>query len=295
MTTVHALDDLEDVKELLSYQGQLPVRVVPYTQSRDVQAVAALGLRQIGGCGQVALDGDFDPHTAALLEPYNDQPDTCGTLYYTDKALRAYVLEANQANLQMALHCLGSGAIEQLLNAYEYALERDPRDNHRHRIEHFQLPTPEQIERAKRLGVLLATQPSFNHFWPHTSGYPEVVGQARALQVDPVRRLTDNDLEVAFGSDSPVTPMQPMLWIHSAVNHSNPDERIPVDLALRLCAQTGSRFAFEEHIKGALEPGKLGDCVILDADLLTVPASALKEVAIQATIVGGQVVHEDRA
>ncbi|MCP4168876.1 MAG: amidohydrolase [Chloroflexi bacterium] len=291
VTTLHALDDMQDIRALLSYGDRLPVRVVPYTQSKDVAAVKALGVGQIGGCGQVMVNGDFGPHTAALLEPYDDDPSTTGKLYYSDAELDAYVLESHLAGLQVGLHCVGSAAVEQLLNAYEAALTRHPRPDHRHRIEHFELPAPGQAERAKRLGLILAMQPSFNHFWPHHSEYPEVVGEERALRVDPVKSVLDAGLHVAYGSDSPVTPMNSLLWMHSAVNHSNPAERISAERALRLCTETGSWFSFEEQDKGTLAVGKLGDFVLLDSDPLATPSQKIKDIGVLKTVVGGLVVY----
>ncbi len=292
ITTLHALDDLDHVKELLAYEDKLPLRIVPYCQTQDVAAVKALGLRQIGGCGQVMVDGDFGPHTAALLDPYLDEPGTRGTLYYEDKALAEFVHSAHAAGLQVALHCIGSGAIEQLLNAYEHSLETAPRRDHRHRIEHFQLPAPGQAARARRLGVALATQPAFNHFWPHDTGYPEALGWPRALQMDPLRSLLEEQLPVAFGSDSPVTPLRPLLWVHSAVNHSNQTERIPVDQALHSATAAGSWVAFEEKEKGTLDVGKLGDLVVLSANPLNAPPDEIKDIQVLKTIVGGRVVYE---
>jgi predicted amidohydrolase YtcJ len=294
ITTLHALDDLEHVRALLAYQEHLPLRIVPYTQTRDVASVRGLGLRQIGGCGQVMVDGDFGPHTAALLEPYLDKPETRGTLYYQDAELQGYVEEVHNAGLQLGLHCVGSAAIEQLLKAYEHALTNRPRPNHRHRIEHFELPAAGQAERARKLGLLLATQPAFNYYWPHNNEeYSRVIGAKRALQVDPVRSLLQAGVHIAFGSDSPVTPLRPLLWVHSAVNHSNLSERISVETALKLASQAGSYLAFEEAEKGTLEPGKLADFVILAENPLAVAPDHLKDIAVLKTAVNGEIVFDE--
>lgn len=293
ITTLHALDDLQDVTTLLEMEDQLPVRLIPYTQTKDVQAVLKLGLKQIGGCAGMILDGDFGPHTAALLEPYQDRPDTQGVLYWSDAELESFVFEAHCAGLQIALHCVGSGAIEQLMNAYEKALQALPRPDHRHRIEHFELPAAHQFKRAKRLGLHLAVQPAFNYYWPHDSEeYPRVIGNVRALQVDPLCRLLKSDLPVALGSDSPVTPLCPLLGIHSAVNHSNPVERISAEQALYLSTTAGAQFAFEENEKGSLEIGKLGDFVLLAQNPLQVAAEKIKDIEVLKTIVGGEIVYD---
>jgi predicted amidohydrolase YtcJ len=290
VTSLHALDDLVSVRRLLACQERLPVRVRPYTQTRSVEKVRALGLKQIGGCGTVMLDGDFDPHTAALHEAYTDEPQTRGKLYYSDTELNDYIEEAHRAGLQIALHCVGSAAIEQLLNAYERSLIRYPRADHRHRIEHFELPEPGQAERARRLGVCLAVQPSFNHYWPHTSGYPELVGAERAERVDPLASLMGLDIAMGLGSDSPVTPLRPLLWIHSAVNHSNPRERISAAAALALATRGGSYLGFEESLKGTLEPGKLADLVWMDQDPCKAPAELIGDICVLKTMVGGKIV-----
>ncbi len=293
ITTLHALEELPEVRAILSNQDLAPLRIIPYSQSKDVQAVLALGLQQIGGCGSMIVDGDFGPHTAALLEPYADQPETCGVLYWQDEDLERFVMAAHRAGLQIALHCVGSAAIEQTLKAYEKALRAYPREDHRHRIEHFELPAEGQAERALRLGVVLAMQPAFNHYWPHDGEeYPRVVGEERAGLVDPVSRVVRAGLPVSFGSDAPVTPLRPLLGIHSAVNHSNLHERISVETALRITTMGGAWASFEEDEKGSLEIGKLGDLVMLGADLLKAPAHEIKDIPILKTIIGGEIVYE---
>jgi predicted amidohydrolase YtcJ len=117
----------------------------------------------------------------------------------------------------------------------------------------------DQILRAQRLGVALAIQPPFNHYWPHTNYY-RYVGKDRALKVDQVRTFMRPNLLVAGGSDSTVTPMGPLIGVHAAVNHSNPAERVGVYDAMELYTLNAARIAFQEDDRGSLEVGKLGDC-----------------------------------
>lgn len=293
ITTLHALEELPEVRAILNNKELAHLRIIPYSQTKDVQTVQALGLKQIGGCGSMIVDGDFGPHTAALLEPYADQPETSGVLYWQDEDLDHFVLAAHRAGLQIALHCVGSAAIEQTLNAYEKALRAYPRKDHRHRIEHFELPAEGQAERALQMGVALAMQPAFNHYWPHDGEeYPRVVGVERAELVDPVSRILTAGLPVSFGSDAPVTPLRPLLGIHSAVNHSNPNERISVETALNLTIKGGAWFSFEEQEKGSLEIGKLGDLVLLGEDPLRTPVEKIKDIPVVKTIIGGEIVYE---
>jgi len=293
ITTLHALEgDLtgedEAVKEFASAMPDLPLRFVLYYQTMDVDRVLKLGLPRIGGC--ILLDGDVGPHTAALSEPYVDDPTCYGTLYHTQEEIDAFVLEAHTAGLQVAMHAVGDGAVEQALNAYEAALTVHPRDDHRHRIEHCEVIREDQIQRAQRLGVALAIQPPFNHYWPHAEYYP-TLGEERAWQVDPVRRLMRPGLLIAAGSDSTVTPLGPMIGVHAAVNHSNPAERVSVQEGLELYTTKAARIAFEEHDKGSLEVGKLGDFVALGDDPFEVDPSRIKDIPVEMTVIGGNIVY----
>jgi len=293
LTTVHALEGDaagEDaaIELFLDAMPDLPLRFVLYYQTMDVVRVVGLGLPRIGGC--ILLDGDMGPHTAALSEPYADAPDCYGTLYHEQGEIDAFVLKAHQAGLQVALHAVGDGAVEQALNAYEAALQTLPREDHRHRIEHCEVIRNDQIQRAQRLGVALAIQPPFNHYWPHTE-YVRILGQERAQKVDPVRTLMRPGLLLAGGSDSTVTPLGPLIGVHAAVNHSNPAERVSVQEAMELYTLSAARIAFEEQDKGSLEVGKLGDLTILAQDPFEVQPDRIKDIAVEMTAVGGNVAY----
>jgi len=294
ITTLHALEGgltsrEKAVQTFLAAIPDLSLRIVFYYQTMDVDKVVALGLPRIGGC--ILLDGDVGPHTAALSEPYADDPDCYGTLYHTQQEIDAFVQKAHTAGLQVAMHAVGDAAVEQALNAYEAALAAHPRDDHRHRIEHCEVIRKDQIQRAQRLGVALAIQPPFNHYWPHTEYYP-LLGEERAWKADPVHTLLRPGLLVAGGSDSTVTPLGPLIGVHAAVNHSNPAERVSVQEGLELYTLNAARIAFQEADRGSLEEGKLGDLVVLAEDPFQVAPSHIKDIPIEMTIVGGQIVYQ---
>jgi predicted amidohydrolase YtcJ len=296
LTTVHALDgsdEAEDqsVRALLDIAPELPVRLVVWYQTMDVDAVLELGLPRIGGC--ILLDGDFGPHTAALLEPYADQPDNRGSLYHTQEEVDVFVEAAHRAGLQIAMHAVGDWAAEQALNAYERALERWPRPDHRHRIEHFEVYDQELVERTRQLGVHLAIQPPFNVYFGGHTRLNSILGEERALRSDPVRSLVKAGVPVGGGSDSTVTPMQPLYGVFSAVNHSNPTERIDVDRALQLYTLDNAALAFEEKEKGSLQVGKLGDLVVLADDPTSVTPETIADIAVEMTVVGGEIVFPE--
>jgi predicted amidohydrolase YtcJ len=293
ITTLHALegDDTGDdraVLNLMAAMRGLLLRFVLYYQTMNVDRVLTLGLPRIGGC--ILLDGDIGPRTAALSEPYVDDPACYGTLYHSQEEIDAFVLKAHRAGLQVAMHAVGDGAVEQALRAYEAALVAFPRDDHRHRIEHCEVIREDQILRAQRLGVALAIQPPFNHYWPHTEYYT-TLGEERAWEADPVRTLMRPGLLIAGGSDSTVTPLGPLIGVHAAVNHSNPAERVSVQEALELYTINAARIAFEEREKGSLQMGKLGDFVVLAKDPFAVDPGHIKDIPIDMTVIGGEVVY----
>jgi predicted amidohydrolase YtcJ len=236
------------------------------------------------------LDGDVGPHTAALSQPYADAPECHGTLYYSQEQIDAFALQAHEQGLQVAMHAVGDAAVQQALDAYERALSAYPRDDHRHRIEHCEVIRDDQIQRARELGVALAIQPPFNHYWPHTEYYP-TLGQERAWKADPVRTLVRAGLLIAGGSDSTVTPLGPLIGTHAAVNHTNPGERIGVQEALELYTTNAARIAFQESDRGSLQVGKMGDFVVLGEDPFEIDPGHIKDIAVEMTVIGGDVVY----
>jgi predicted amidohydrolase YtcJ len=189
------------------------------------------------------------------------------------------------------MHAVGDAAVEQALSAYEAALSTYPCDDHRHRIEHCEVIQEDQVRRAQRLGVALAIQPPFNHYWPHDEYYP-TLGEERAWKADPVRSLMRPGLLVAGGSDSTVTPLGPLIGVHAAVNHSNPAERVSVQEGLELYTINAARIAFQEADRGSLEAGKLGDFVVLAEDPCEVAPSQIKDIPIEMTVIGGDIVYQ---
>jgi len=294
LTTIHALEgnDQKDdpmVASLLDIQPELPLHLVIWYQTTDVAAVKRLGLPRIGGC--ILLDGDFDPHTAALSEPYEDDPAETGTLYYSQDFVNDFVERAHRAGLQIAMHAVGDRAARQALDAYERALQKWPRDDHRHRIEHFEIYDRALVARARELGVYLAIQPPFNgHAGGHNS-YVHLLGRERSMRLDPVASLIQDGLRVGGGSDSTVTPLKPLHGVHCAVNHSNPRERISVHRALQLYTMDNAYLAFEENERGSIEKGKAGDFVVLSEDPLAAARESIGDIQVEMTVFGGEIVY----
>ena len=293
ITTLHALDggDLGpgDTKVIWANRDKLPLRIVCYNQSMDLGEVKELELPRVGGC--ICSDGAFEAHTAALFEPYADEPDNYGALTYNQATMDKFILEANRSGLQIAVHCESERSIEQVLWAMEKALRDFPRTDHRHRIEHLELPTYNQIERMAKAGIMTGMQPAFIPAFigqQDMEFYVVLLGGARLNRVHPYRTILDHGIPICGGSDSPVTPYDPLIGIQAAVNHPNTDERVTLHEALEMFTTTAAWSAFEEKEKGTIEPGKLADLVVLSADPFAVDAEKIAGININQVFVAGQ-------
>lgn len=307
ITTVHALDGgspdgrgwlpQRDVEVLLREQDRLPVRTVVYFQSTHVDVARRWGLPRIGGC--VWVDGTWFEHTAGLAEPYTDEPCNCGNLYFSQEELDAFVWDAHRVGLQVSMHAIGDAAIEQLLNAYERALRKEPRADHRHRIEHFSLPTVRHIERAAALGITASMQPNFAVHPPLDQtgqrtgqGLEELLGAKRFERRHPYRRLLEAGILVAAGSDADPQPMGPLIGIQLLTSHPEEARRLTPYEALKLYSINAARAAFEEADKGTLTAGKFADLVVLARNPLSEPVTTLNNIPVMLTMVGGRIAYE---
>ncbi|MHB1006977.1 MAG: amidohydrolase [Chloroflexota bacterium] len=297
-TTVHALEggftsadaEVATVAEYAAigpHPGERHLKVVLWWQTTAVAAARARGLPRVGGC--VLVDGSFGSHTAALSEPYADKAEWRGGLYLTDEELERFVGEAHAAGMQVAVHAIGDRAIDQALSAYAKVLAAHPRADHRHRIEHFLLPSEEHVRLAARLGIHLGVQPTFLMQWAGEGGlYEHRLGSTREARVLPLRSLVDQGLVLGGGSDSTVTPLNPLLGVQAAATARNPERRLTPYEALRLYTLDAVRLAFAENEQGTVTPGKAADLVVLGADPLAVSPEAIAAIPVEMTIVDGE-------
>jgi len=278
----------KDAELIFKNKEVFPIDVVLYYQTVNVEKILNKKLSRIGGC--IFLDGSFGSRTAALTEPYSDDFSTGGVLYFSQEDLNEFVLNAHINRLQVTVHAIGTRAIEQILNAYEYAQSIYPREDHRHRIEHFELPREDHIERAAQLGLILCMQPAYEYFWGNPGGmYETRLGPERSRKTNPLKKILEKGITVTGGSDSDVTPMNPILGIHTAVNHPKEEYAVDIMQALKFYTINGAKAVFEEKQKGSIEVGKLGDLVILDQNPLNINKARIKDINVMATIKEGNI------
>jgi len=282
-------------------QGLLKVRA--YTMLRgdaSIRGAADLGL-QTGfgnemlrlGSAKFLIDGSLGARTAALFEPYEDDPETKGLPRMEPEELNEKVKAAHASGLQVAIHAIGDRGIELAINAIDEALREAPRKDHRHRIEHCEILTSGQIERIRELGIVASMQPNFVGEWSGPGGlYEARLGGRRLRQNNPYRLLLDEGVRVAFGSDS--MPFNPLYGIWSAVNHPIRQSRISLEEAVKCYTLDSAYASFEEDLKGSVEPGKLADITILDGNITELPAEDIRNVPVYMTLVNGKIMYKKR-
>jgi len=294
LSTVHALvggdfEDDRDIKILYQIQEDLPVKIVIYHQSFEVERVAESGLPRIGGC--LHLDGSTGERTAAYFEPYEDDHTTKGLLYNSDDKINEFISHAHCLGLQTSMHAIGDRAIEQLIKAHENANRKIPYLDARHRIEHCQLPSKDQLRRAKDIGLVISVQPilPYYNYFNEGASFVARLGAERSRRYLPLRWMLDHELLICGGTDSPVRPLSPMRNIHAAVNHHNPEQRLTPGEALELVTVNGAKAAFLENETGLLRVGMAADMTILDNDLLTCSEDKIQDINVWATVVDGKI------
>ncbi len=248
------------------------------------------------GPAKVFTDGSSSGPTVATREPYTSDPNDYGILYYTQKELNDVLGRAHEKGFQITAHAQGDRAIEMVINCIETALRKHPREDHRHRIEHSGITIPDLLERIERLGIIPIPNPAF--FYEFGDGYLVNYGD-RVDHMFPARSFLDAGVQAAAGSDSPVTNYDPLLGIHVAVNRKSqsgkdtgPGQRVTVPEAIRMFTINGARASFEEDLKGSIEPGKLADLVVLSDRILSVPEDKIKDLEVEQTMIGGEVVFQ---
>ena len=248
------------------------------------------------------VDGSLGSHTAAFFKPYLDSPSDSGFFITPEKDLYDWTYAADKAGLQVMIHAIGDKAIHTLLNIYERVEnENGPRDR-RFMIEHAQHIAPADIPRFVDLDVIASMQPY--HAIDDGRWAEKFIGLERCKTTYAFRSLLDAKARVVFGSDWFVAPPTPLEGIYAAVTRrtlddKNPngwmsEQKISVEQALRAYTIDAAYSSFEEKIKGSLEPGKLADFVLLDADITTLAPEKIRDVKVVMTVVGGKIVFAGR-
>jgi predicted amidohydrolase YtcJ len=292
----------------LALAGQMPVRVsLPL---RLEQSHGAEGVALIDGFGpevpgwlhfgrvKLFMDGVYDTWTALTATDYPDKPGFRSEPLIAPEIFNAMCIEADRRGLQVATHAVGDGAVRATIDGYEAARKANgPRDA-RHRIEHIDTITSDDLERLEPLGIVASMQPVHP---PGSAGLPlepttTIMGRARWATAFPWRMIRDRGVPLAFGTDWPVSPISPLYAIHCALTRrpwaeDMPDQRLSLDECLLAYTAGGAYADFTEDSRGRLAPGFDADLVLIEGSLegLAETEDATK---VALTICGGNITFE---
>jgi hypothetical protein len=289
--------------------GKLTVRIYNANPLRDWQSLATTGVQAAFGSPLLRMgnlksfaDGALGSETAWMEAPFADRPGYSGlsSSDLMDTAnYYASIQGADKAGLQVSIHAIGDRAIHTVLDLFERVERENGPADRRFRIEHVQHLRPDDAARFAQLGVVASMQPY--HAIDDGRWAEKELGPARIQSSYAWRLLLDQGAVLAFGSDWPVAPMDPLSGIYAAATRrtldgKNPQGWVPkqrITVAEAVHAYTvGSAFAeAQEQVKGSLEPGKLADLAVLTDDIFQIPATALDKVRVYMTVFDGSVIY----
>lgn len=254
-------DDFTGLLDLA--RGEPGPRVVGYWADLDIERARALGA--LGAAGDLFADGSLGSHTACLHEPYADSAGHTGAAHLDAAAVAAHVVACTEAGLQAGFHAIGDAAVGAVVDGVRAASEKLGLARvraARHRVEHAEMLTPETVAAFAELGLTASVQPAFDALWGGEDGmYAERLGVERARTLNPYAALLRAGVPLAFGSDSPVTPLDPWGTVRAAAFHRTPEHRISVRAAFTAHTRGGWRAVGRDDA-GILVPGAPADYAV---------------------------------
>ena len=309
ITTVH---DMTQARELEAYQevermGTLTCRIYSIWPIDGYDEIVRSGITAGNDEGLIKrgtlkgyADGSLGASTAWFFEPYVQDTTTVGLPMdiVTNGDLEKWSIDADRNRLQLCVHAIGDRANSYMLDLYERISKNNSPWERRFRIEHAQHLRYSDIKRFSKLNVIASVQPY--HCIDDGVWAEKRIGKERLKYTHPYKSFLDNNVTVAFGTDWPVAPLNPLLGIYAAVtrrtvDNKNPDgwipeQKISVEDAIK-CYTLNAAFAgFEENIKGSIEEGKLADMVVLSEDILILYPVNIKDVKVDMTIFNGEII-----
>jgi predicted amidohydrolase YtcJ len=310
VTSVQDFSDWEDFKvyKQLNDDGKLTVRITEWlpfnTPLNDLQNMRAQGGTTDPwvktGAVKAFTDGAMGSRTAAMLEPYADDPSTSGILTNDPVKLREMAIARDKAGFQLAFHAIGDRANRVALDVFEaVAKANGPRDR-RDRIEHAQLVAPEDFARFAKLNVIASMQPS--HQTTDMRWAEDRVGRERIKGAYAWATMLKSGVRLAFGTDYDVEPISPFRGLFACVTRERPEggpkngwepqEKISLEDCLRAYTSGSAYAQFEEGKKGELKSGEYADFIILSNDITKIPPAQYTKTQVLRTVVGGRTVYQ---
>ena len=318
LTRVHSAGgDFEqlDLYDELRRQGQLSLRFYiayfldpPKLRAQDLDAIESARKKFHDdwidtNAVKMMVDGVVESHTAAMLEPYSDDPSVKGKLFWEPANYLAAVAGLDKRGLQLFTHAIGDYGVRTALDAYQNAEEVNRATDRRPRIEHIETVSAADIPRFGKLGVIASMQPL--HSYPDTDTldvWARNAGPDRASRAWAWKSISDAGGHLAFGSDWPVVTLNPWEGVQTAVTRQTsegkpdagfvPEQRLTVAETVRGYTLGAAYAGRREKTEGSIEPGKLADLIIISQNIFEIDPHRLAETKVLTTIVGGRVVYQ---
>ncbi len=309
-------DDFQ-IYEELEREGKLTARITewlpfktPLEKLRELRAAHPASDNMLHtGMLKGFMDGSLGSHTAALLEPYSDDPKNTGLPQFDQAELNQMTTERLEDGFQIGFHAIGDKGVQMALVAFAQA-EKDAQDkrlkaadgtqNYRLRIEHAQVTTPAQMAKFKQLKVIASMQPC--HLLTDMNWAEARLGPARAEHSYAWAEFLNQGVPLAFGTDFPVEPVSPFRGLYAAITRKSengkqeyfPQQKLTIEQAIHAYTQGSAYAEFAEKDKGTLVVGKLADFVVLDRDVTAVTPEKILGTKVLRTVVGGKTVYESQ-
>jgi predicted amidohydrolase YtcJ len=318
LTRVHSAGgDFEEfaLYDELRRHGDLTLRMYiayfldpPELRAKDLAAIEEARKKYTGdwlsgGVVKMMIDGVVESHTAAMLEPYTDDPSTKGKLFWEPDKYKAAVAELDRRGLQLFTHAIGDYAVHTALDAYENAENVNHTQDRRPRIEHIETITAADIPRFGKLGVIASMQPL--HAYPDEDTlrvWAGNVGPDRASRAWVWNSIAKSGGRLAFGSDWNVVTLNPWEGLQMAVTRQTtegkpdggwmPEQRVTLAQAVEAYTLGAAYAGRREKTEGSIEPGKLADLVIVSQNIFEIDPHTIAQTKVVKTIVGGRVVYQ---
>jgi len=299
---LEAFNEIENIGELTCrIYSILPIDTFDELVRSGITAGNDDGLIKRGGLKAYA-DGSLGASTAWFFEPYVQDTTTVGLPMdiVTNGNLEKWGIEADRNRLQLCVHAIGDRANSYMLDLYERVMKNNSPWERRFRIEHAQHLRYSDINRFSKLDVIVSVQPY--HCIDDGVWAEKRIGKERIKFTHPYKSFLNNNVKVAFGTDWPVAPLNPLLGIYAAVTRRtvdsknpdgwNPDQKISVEDAIKCYTLNAAYASFEENIKGSIKVGKLADLVVLSDNILTINPVKIKDVKVDMTIFNGEIIYK---
>jgi hypothetical protein len=248
---------------------------------------------------KIFTDGSLSGGTAALYQPYNNNPNNFGVMNSEGEVLNRQIKDIYNAGLRPIIHAIGDRAIDEAINGIEETLSNTQDNNHRIRIEHCNLTHRDALEKIIKNKLIVSS--SITHLYELGNSHSEALGYERTKNYFRLKTLLKKGAIIVGNSDWPITCGNPFLGIHTAVNRKDIDgntinvkESISVEEALKLYTLNAAYASFDENNKGSLKPGKYADLVIIDRDIYNIPKEEIKDIQVLSTMVNGNFVYQKR-